>query len=115
MPNFFTSWDRDAYYATIDKLKQVDYHTLCLAHFGFIHRDEAKDILDQSVATYERWWELFGKHVERLDDIDYMLQVVLKEMISPHGDSFLRGLLVDNDRLLETLITTYKTDENLLV
>jgi glyoxylase-like metal-dependent hydrolase (beta-lactamase superfamily II) len=81
IPSFFMPfWDPDAFYNTIDKLKQIDYDTLCLAHFGYIYDDEAKDILDESIETYERWWQLFERNVNKLDDIGYMKDVVIKEM-----------------------------------
>ena len=79
-PFFLPFWDPDAYYASIDKLKQIDYDTLCLAHYGYIYGDEAKGILDESVTNYEQWWQLFEKNVDKLDDVDYMVEVVLKEM-----------------------------------
>ena len=72
-------WDQDAFYASITKLKQIDYSSLCLAHFGYIFGDEAKTILDEAIASYEQWWQLFHKNVDNLDDIDYMMDVIIKE------------------------------------
>lgn len=72
-------WDRDAFYASITKLKQIDYTSLCLAHFGYIYGDEAKTILDEAISTYELWWQLFDNNVDKLDDIDYMIETIVKE------------------------------------
>jgi len=72
-------WDRDAFYNSVNKLRETDYDGLCLAHFGCIYGDEAKTILDEAVSVYEWWWELFEKNADRLDDIGYMLDVVSKE------------------------------------
>jgi glyoxylase-like metal-dependent hydrolase (beta-lactamase superfamily II) len=136
-PFFLPFWDRDAYYATIGKLKQVDYDTLCLAHYGYIYGDEAKSILDESVVTYERWWQLFEQNVEKLDDLDYMLEVISRgtglapidyDILSPRL-RLLFGLMTGWNKLvrkkpqpigaliarstLASLITAYKTYENL--
>lgn len=137
-PFFLPFWDRDAYYATIDKLKRIDYETLCLAHYGCIYGDEAKAILDESVATYEKWWQLFTRSTEKLDDTEYMLQVILEEMklvpknheiLSPNL-KLLFGLVTGWSKLmgrkpqsigqflfrglLQSLIVAYKTYEKLL-
>lgn len=112
-PFFLPFWDRDAYYATIDKLKRIDYETLCLAHYGCIHGDEAKTILDESVVTYEKWWQLFKRNTERLDNTEYMLRAMLEEMNlapterDPQSIGQFRGML-------QSLIVAYKTYENLL-
>jgi glyoxylase-like metal-dependent hydrolase (beta-lactamase superfamily II) len=74
------SWDPDAFLSSINKLKQVDYESLCLSHFGYIYGDEAKSILDEAVLTCETWWQLFERNAAKLDDVDYMLEVVLKEI-----------------------------------
>jgi glyoxylase-like metal-dependent hydrolase (beta-lactamase superfamily II) len=34
MPPF---WDAEAFHATIEKLRQINYESLCLAHFGYIY------------------------------------------------------------------------------
>jgi glyoxylase-like metal-dependent hydrolase (beta-lactamase superfamily II) len=77
MPPF---WDPEAFYDTINKLKQIDYEALCLAHFGYICGDEAHSILDEAVTTYESWWELFEKNADKMDDVDYIHQLAMREM-----------------------------------
>jgi len=74
------SWDTDSFLSSINKLKQIDYQSLCLAHFGYIYEDEAKSILDEAVLTYETWWQLFEKNADKLDDIAYMLEAVMTEI-----------------------------------
>ena len=74
------SCDPDAFRSSINKLKQVDYESLCLAHFGYIYEDEAKSILDEAVSTFDTWWNLFKDNADKLDKPDHMLDVVLKEI-----------------------------------
>ena len=74
------TWDPDAYLASVEKLKQLPYQTLCLAHFGCIYGDEARNILDESLKNYQRWWQWYGKHADRLSDTDYMLKMMRQEI-----------------------------------
>ena len=74
------AWDPEAYRASIDKLKGLDYETMCLAHFGLIYGDEAKGILDEALQTCETWWRLFEDNADRLDDVDYLSEVVMREI-----------------------------------
>jgi glyoxylase-like metal-dependent hydrolase (beta-lactamase superfamily II) len=73
-------WDPEAFHSSISKLKQVDYESLCLAHFGFIYGDEAKSILDEAVLTCEAWWQLFDENADRLDDVDYMSEAIMTKL-----------------------------------
>jgi glyoxylase-like metal-dependent hydrolase (beta-lactamase superfamily II) len=77
MPPF---WDPAAFHSSMDRLTQIDYESLCLAHFGYIYGDEARSIPDEAVSTCDAWWQLFEKNADRLDDADYMLEVVLEEL-----------------------------------
>ena len=52
MPPFF---DKELYYESMNKLKNIDYGTLCLAHFGYIYGAEAKSILDEQLKTFNKW------------------------------------------------------------
>jgi glyoxylase-like metal-dependent hydrolase (beta-lactamase superfamily II) len=73
-------WDPDAFRATIASLKQVDYQTMCLAHYGYIFGSEAKTILDEAVATCDTWWDLFDRNAARLDDTGFMVSAVMKDI-----------------------------------
>jgi glyoxylase-like metal-dependent hydrolase (beta-lactamase superfamily II) len=73
-------WDPSAFRATIARLKQVDYRAICLAHYGAISGDEAQTILDEAVVTCDAWWDLFDRNAARLDDLDYMVATVMKEI-----------------------------------
>lgn len=74
-------WNRDDYYASLDKLRQMDYDSLCLANFGYIYDTEAKQILDESRSTYDREWQIYETAEEKgkLDDMDYIIDSFLTE------------------------------------
>jgi len=79
MPPF---WDTDAFYASVKKLSHIDYEGICLAHFGFIYGEEAKNIFDEAVATFERAWKIFesAEELRKLDDTNYIIKTIKKEL-----------------------------------
>jgi glyoxylase-like metal-dependent hydrolase (beta-lactamase superfamily II) len=77
MPPF---WDMELFRETINRYRQVDYESLCLAHFGYIYGDEARTVLDEAVATCDTWWQAYDRNADRLDDIDHMMNVVFNEI-----------------------------------
>ena len=74
------TWDTEAFLATVDKLKQMSYEKLCLAHFGCFYGSEARSILDESLETFKTWWNWYEQHADRLNDTDYLLQAMRKEL-----------------------------------
>jgi glyoxylase-like metal-dependent hydrolase (beta-lactamase superfamily II) len=81
MPPFMPpSWDTAAFLSSVDKLKRIDYDTLCLSHFGCIGGSEARTILDEAVTTLHAWWDLYERNAARLSDTDYLLKVIRREL-----------------------------------
>jgi len=74
------TWDPEAFLNSVNKLKQIPHQSLCLAHFGCLYGDEAASILDEAVEVYHRWWELYERNADRLNDTDHLLQVMRKEI-----------------------------------
>jgi glyoxylase-like metal-dependent hydrolase (beta-lactamase superfamily II) len=74
-------WDEDAYLNTIEKLKNIDYDTISLAHFGCIHGEEAKDILEESVNTFKKWWRIFEENIEKIDDTPYIIENIMPKVM----------------------------------
>lgn len=76
------SWDPEAFSSTIDKVNELDYERLCLAHFGTIPAVKANDFLDQAEQSYEAWWQLFEENEDKLDDPAGLLEA-LKSKLNP--------------------------------
>ena len=74
-------WDMDAFHNSIEKLKRIDFNTITLSHFGSIFGEEAKNILDDSIMNLDIWWEKFEENIDHLDDISYMIDKVLSNII----------------------------------
>ena len=77
MPPF---WDMEAFKATIEKYRQINFDSISIAHFGYIYGEEAKNILDEAVTTCDTWWELYERNADRLEDTDHMMEVVFNEI-----------------------------------
>ena len=73
-------WDPHAFLSTINKLKHIDYDSLCLAHFGYIYGEESKHILDEALLVYETWWQLFDENADKLEDINYIIETVMAKI-----------------------------------
>jgi glyoxylase-like metal-dependent hydrolase (beta-lactamase superfamily II) len=73
-------WDPEAFISTIQKLKNIDYDSISLAHFGCVKGEESRQILDKAVAIYETWWQLFNENADNIDDVDYLVEEVIREI-----------------------------------
>ncbi len=74
-------WDQKAYLKTVDKFKKIEYDALCLNHFGYYYGNEAKSILDESLANTDRFWRDFEANIDQIEDIPYLIAKVLKKRI----------------------------------
>lgn len=82
VPPFYPPhWDEENFLNSIDKIKKIDYETISLTHFGLIHGEEAKSILDESIDNLNKWWSFFEENIENLDNIPYLIDKVLPEVI----------------------------------
>ena len=82
-------WDKDAFLASVEKIKKIDFNTICIAHFGYIYGDEAKTILDEALSVCEKWWNLYEENVDKLDDISYMNNKLIDQDLIPKDASSL--------------------------
>ncbi|MFX0020212.1 MAG: MBL fold metallo-hydrolase [Promethearchaeota archaeon] len=74
-------WDQKAYLKSIDKIKKIEYETICLNHFGYYYGNEAKSILDESLANTNQFWRDFEENVEHINDIPHLIDNVMKKRI----------------------------------
>ncbi len=75
-------WDTAAFFCSIRKLRRIHYESICLAHFGFIYDEEAKNLLNEAVTTFETWWKIYesAEKLGKLDDSDYIAETLKKEL-----------------------------------
>jgi glyoxylase-like metal-dependent hydrolase (beta-lactamase superfamily II) len=79
MPPF---WNKDGFYAAVEKMKHLDYDKLCIAHYGCLQRGDAEKFLDETIKTYEAWWGIFSDADEKnkLDDTGYIKERLLTQI-----------------------------------
>ncbi|MFX1320503.1 MAG: MBL fold metallo-hydrolase [Promethearchaeota archaeon] len=71
----------EVYFKAIDKLKKIDYETISLHHFGYIYEEEARSILDESLANNELYWKAYEENTDHMDDIPYLIENVIEKLI----------------------------------
>ncbi|MFX0095156.1 MAG: MBL fold metallo-hydrolase [Candidatus Hodarchaeota archaeon] len=74
-------WNKEDFYLSVEKLKQVDFEGICLSHFGYIYNKEAKNLLVDVCSVTDQWWQLFEKaeKEDKLDDTKYLTDLIMKE------------------------------------
>jgi glyoxylase-like metal-dependent hydrolase (beta-lactamase superfamily II) len=78
MPPF---WDMDTYKKSVERIGQLEFDSMCIAHFGFVSGEEAQKIPEESVSVCNKWWSIFQSVEElgKLDDVEYLVDRILNE------------------------------------
>jgi len=78
MPPF---WNPDSFKSAVNKLKHLDCNRICLAHFGCLKDDEARNFPDDTIKSYETWWNVFTEADKsgKLDDVKYLKEALIRE------------------------------------
>lgn len=78
MPPF---WNPDGFNSAVNKLKRLECEKICLAHFGCLQNEEARNFPDETIKTCETWWNVFAEADKRgkLDDAKYLKETLIKE------------------------------------
>jgi glyoxylase-like metal-dependent hydrolase (beta-lactamase superfamily II) len=81
-------WNEADYLQSLETLKALGVKTIGLAHFGCLTGDEAARFLDDSVATYKKWMSVLAQHMDRIDDIPYLVEILWADVYSHMPDKF---------------------------
>ena len=78
MPPF---WNPDGFKSAVNKLKRMECKRICLAHFGCLKNDEARNFPDDTIKTYETWWNVFAEADKsgKLEDVKYIKETLIRE------------------------------------
>ncbi len=78
MPPF---WNKEGFYSAAEKIRNIDYENLCLAHYGCLEPSRSRAFPDEAVRTYETWWHIFedADKLGKLDDINHLKKTLLRE------------------------------------
>jgi len=72
-------------YATIEKLRKVDFTRVCVGHFGMWDGSEAEGLLDEAGRMFDAYWKFFEDNIDRLDDADYLRKAITEKFLSRSG------------------------------
>jgi glyoxylase-like metal-dependent hydrolase (beta-lactamase superfamily II) len=78
MPPF---WNPDGFISAVNKLKHMECKRICLAHFGCLQDDEARSFPEDTIKTYETWWNVFVEADKsgKLDDVKYIKEMLIRD------------------------------------
>jgi len=101
-------WDTNAYLSSLDKIKKINYNSMSIAHFGHIINSEAKDVLDQVLTVFNKLWNIFEENIDNLEDSSYMLDIIMKEIITPqYGKIDTSTFSASENALLQSVLDWY--------
>jgi len=78
MPPF---WNPDGFKSAVEKLKDLECERICLAHFGCLQSEDARNFPDDTIKTCETWWNVFAEADKegKLDDLKYLKETLMRE------------------------------------
>ena len=89
-------WQEKEYLESIKKLKSLELDYLCIAHFGVFTGDDIIRFLDESVSMYYKWMELFDQNNNKLDDPNFLIDVMWKTIYKDFNKPIYRKTLDDS-------------------
>ena len=87
MPPF---WNETEYYTTLNKLKEMDIETLCIAHFGHVPRIAISNFLDEMRIFYDISKKVMSKVLNEPKLESSLPKMIMKELNLeiPHLDTY---------------------------
>lgn len=101
------SFDPDTYVATLEKLKSLDYESMCLGHYGMYYGPDVKEILDEARTRYEQVWKFFDDNVDKLGDVEWIANNAIEKFM-PNSETVKRIGMIFALTMVHWLIDGYK-------
>ncbi|MFX0013433.1 MAG: MBL fold metallo-hydrolase [Promethearchaeota archaeon] len=78
MPPFY---DKEAHYNSMEKMKQLNFQTIAIAHYGCIEGKEAQEYIPKLQIETEKWWLALeiAQRENRLEDIRFVMDTISQE------------------------------------
>lgn len=102
----------EQYSSTLEKLRKINWNSICLGHYGIYYGEDVKNILDEGKLAWEVTWEFFEKNVEKLDNIDWITNTLVQE-IMPNSKTVERTGTAFTQEIINWLIDGYKIYKDL--
>lgn len=94
--------------SSVEKVKSADFKALCLSHFGCLMDEDGMDFLNQSIAMYERWIEVFSQHEDRIDEFDFLTSTMLAKAYDHFPKKFLELIYEPIKKAVKLAAVSYK-------
>ncbi len=75
-------WDEKGFFDSIETLKTLDIEGIGLGHFGCLQGAEARSFPEETLEMYKRWMDVFRRNTDKLDDILFLIKILLMEVYS---------------------------------
>ena len=72
-------WQEEGFLHSIETIKKFDLENISLGHFGCLQGDEARSFPEETLQMYNQWMDVFRRNQDRLDDISYLIRVLMAE------------------------------------
>lgn len=104
--------DFEEYKSTLEKLREVNWNSVCLGHYGMFYGKDAKNILDEGRQAWEKTWGFFDNHNEKLNDIEWVTESLIQEVM-PDSKTVQRAGIVFAQGIVNWLVDGYKMSKGL--
>lgn len=101
------SFDPDTFVKTLDKLRGIDWESICLGHYGMYYGADVKNILDEAKEAWEKTWKVFDDNKDKLGDLEYMTKTVI-DAVMPNSETIKRTGMMFAQGIVHWLIDGYK-------
>jgi len=109
-----TYWQEKDYLESIGKLKSLDLDFLCIAHFGILTEYDIRRFLDNSVSMYYNWMEFFDQNNNKLDDLNFLIDLMWDTIYKDFNKPVYRQILEKSiEAALLNAINYYKGLKNI--
>lgn len=75
-------FNKEQFYASLDKLKKVKFDSICVGHYGLWDGSDAKKILDEAKTVFDNYWNFFEENIDKLDDVGYLSKSIIQKYLS---------------------------------
>ena len=99
------SWNPESFSSTINKLRNINYDQLCLAHFGVVSKQEGDKLLDEAEEKTAAWWRLFEENEDKLEQPAMLLEEVKSSIDPPMPE---RAIISPTLKVLYTMMVAGK-------
>jgi len=106
------SFNPDSYVSTLEKLKEYDFESICLGHYGMFYGPDVKEILDEARTMYEQVWKFFNDNVDKLGDLEWLTNSMIEKFM-PNSETVKRVGTMFAMAVVNWAIDGYKMCKNL--